>query len=111
MYYQHRDPLKLQDQNNELRETLLKLQKVAWSVNIEWIGSTWLIWNQWKKQGCMSPHQWDFCPQEYVICQKFEDVWNSLAAFAQSISKIFAMSDKDEKGKPNQIQGHAHPQE
>lgn len=28
MYYQHRDPLKLQDQNNELRETLLKLQKV-----------------------------------------------------------------------------------
>jgi hypothetical protein len=29
MYYQHRDPLKLQDQNNELRETLLKLQKVA----------------------------------------------------------------------------------
>jgi hypothetical protein len=28
MYYQQRDPLKLQDQNNELRETLLKLQKV-----------------------------------------------------------------------------------
>lgn len=35
MYYQRRGPLKLHEHNKEIRETLLKLQKVAWLVNTE----------------------------------------------------------------------------
>lgn len=71
MYYQRRGPLKLQDHNKEIRETLLKLQKVAWLVNTEWIGSTWLIWKQWQK-GAWAHIMKLFCPKEYVLCQIFE---------------------------------------